>query len=150
MGILNLYFIQLGIGDMFADSSLPDSEISNTQLDMLSPTGDLKSPIGDNMPNLENFLLVVYSESCCIPEFIYTKYIAIETKNILPYSAHDIFFSQNIRTNCHCHTNGNQICKSEFLKATAFWISLQDWKISYEKCHSSLKCIFLSSFEVHS
>ena len=43
--------IQLGIGNLFADSALPGSEIHNPHLGILSPTGDFISPIVDNMPN---------------------------------------------------------------------------------------------------
>ena len=43
-------FIQMGIGDLFADSPLPDSEIPNPRLGILFPIGDLMSPIEDIMP----------------------------------------------------------------------------------------------------
>ena len=51
--ILNpqLVIFQLGIGDFFSDSALPDSYIPNPQLDILSPIEDLRSPFGYNMPN---------------------------------------------------------------------------------------------------
>ena len=45
---------------MFSDSSFPVSEIPNPRLGKIYPTGDLISPIGDNMPNLGSFLLVLY------------------------------------------------------------------------------------------
>ena len=41
--------MQLEIGDLFSDFALPDSEIHNSQMGILSPTVDLISPIGDNM-----------------------------------------------------------------------------------------------------
>ena len=49
-----------GLGIFFSDAALPDSEIPNLQLGILSPTGYLISPIGDNMPDWGYFLLVVY------------------------------------------------------------------------------------------
>ena len=53
------YFIQLGVGDLFFDSALPDSEIPNSQLVTLSATEDLISPIGGNMLYWGYFLSVV-------------------------------------------------------------------------------------------
>ena len=59
------FFIQLVIGDLFSDSTLPDSAlpdsyILNPQLDILSPIWYLRSPIGNNMPNWGYCLLVLY------------------------------------------------------------------------------------------
>ena len=51
--------IKLGIVDLFSDSALPESEVTYPQLGILSPTGDLKLPIGDSMPKWGYFLLVV-------------------------------------------------------------------------------------------
>ena len=51
--------MQLGIGDLVSDSALPDLEIPNSQLEILSPTVDLISLMGDNILNWGYFLLVV-------------------------------------------------------------------------------------------
>ena len=40
------YFIQLGIGDLFSDSALADSEFPNPQLGKLFETWDLMSQLG--------------------------------------------------------------------------------------------------------
>ena len=41
----------VALGDFFYDSALPDTEIPNPQLGILSPTGNLISPIGDIINN---------------------------------------------------------------------------------------------------
>ena len=48
----------MGIGDLFSDFALPDSEILNPQMGISSQTWHFMSPIGDNMPNWETFMLV--------------------------------------------------------------------------------------------
>ena len=48
-------FAQLGIWDWFSEAALPDSEIPNHQLVIVSQTGYLISPIGDNMANLVKY-----------------------------------------------------------------------------------------------
>ena len=63
MGISNSQlgiFFQFGIEDWFSESALPDSDIPNPKSGILSPTGDLISPIRDNIPNWEFFLLIIY------------------------------------------------------------------------------------------
>ena len=56
-----IIFYPNGAGDFFSDS-LPDS-FSNPQLDMLSLSGNIRSPIGDNMANWGYCLLVLYSKA---------------------------------------------------------------------------------------
>ena len=51
---------QLGIGDLFSDSALPELCIPNPQLDIFSTIVDLRSPIWDNMPNWGYIMLVLY------------------------------------------------------------------------------------------
>ena len=41
--------MQLGIGDLFSDSALPDLYIPNPQLDILYPIGDLRFSIEDTI-----------------------------------------------------------------------------------------------------
>ena len=45
---------------MFSDSALPHPYIPNPQFYKLSPIGDLRYPIGNNMPNWGYCLLVLY------------------------------------------------------------------------------------------
>ena len=49
---IDIFFNQFGSGDLFSDFALPDSYIPDPQLVILSPIGDLRWPIGDNMANL--------------------------------------------------------------------------------------------------
>ena len=52
--------IKLGIGDLFSDSALPESEVPNPQLAIPSPTGDLILPISNIKPKWGCILFVVY------------------------------------------------------------------------------------------
>ena len=48
------YFVQLGIGELFSNSALPDSEIPILQLETSCQTVDFISPIGGNFCLLKN------------------------------------------------------------------------------------------------
>ena len=58
-----LFYHQMVISTFSSGTALPDSEIPNLQFNILFPTGDLISLIGDNISGWGYVLLGVYSRS---------------------------------------------------------------------------------------